>query len=54
VSALKKSSTEMVEEAATRGAELKELRRVTKKSKTVAKGNKLRAAIAEEDVHALT
>jgi len=43
----------MVEETATRGAELKELRRTAKKSKIVTKGNKLRATKAEEDVHAL-
>ena len=53
VNAVKKSVTEMVEETATRGAELKELRRAAKKSKTVTKGNKLRAIKAEEDVHAL-
>ena len=53
VSKAKESVTEMVEEIATRGTELKELRRTVKKSKTIAKGNKLRVTKSEEDVHSL-
>ena len=53
VSKAKESVTEMVEEIATRGTELKELRRTVKKSKTIAKGNKLRVTKSEEDVNSL-